>query len=205
MKSGIGDIIGKTISEVVVTEKRNSPRTQIFLVFRDDSYLEIYGDSFSCAGGLDKGGSSDAIKYAQNMGAEVVETYPGSVELTGEEIKAEIVELIELQEMAINNQPKKLLLAFKNNRDAIIEGIPANWELKEGESSLDYDVIQMIKIYMTTSSFISAWYHLKGEKENRDKAAHSCASLISALGVPPEVVMRKYIEAEKSWRKVVND
>jgi hypothetical protein len=58
MKSAICKIVGKTIAAVVVKEADRAPQTQVFLVFDDDTYFEIYsieGD-INCAGGVDIGG-----------------------------------------------------------------------------------------------------------------------------------------------------
>lgn len=59
--------------------------------------------------------------------------------------------------------------------------------------------------YMSSSSYISAWYHLSGNKAKRDKAAHSCSTLISGLGKDPEPVMLKYLEFESFWRRVLKN
>ena len=65
MKSGVKQIIGKTISGVVVKESKNSPRTQLFLLFNDGTYYEFYsglGDICG-AGGVDRGGIHEVNQY----------------------------------------------------------------------------------------------------------------------------------------------
>ncbi len=42
MKDGIREIIGKTISGVVVKINSRQPRSQVFLVFTDDTFFEFY-------------------------------------------------------------------------------------------------------------------------------------------------------------------
>lgn len=76
MKTGVGDIIGKTISGVVVAENKRNPRQQVFLVFSDGTYLEFWGESFNCAGGLHRGDAVAASQYAEGMGARITDVYP---------------------------------------------------------------------------------------------------------------------------------
>jgi len=112
----------------------------------------------------------------------------------------EITEIIAMQDSAIHKHKKKLVSVYENAEDIIRSGQHTSWDSESGETLplSDHEVSQIQK-YITRSSFISAWYHLTGEKQNRDKAAHSCATLISALGPDPEEVMRKYIETEQLW------
>jgi uncharacterized coiled-coil protein SlyX len=124
--------------------------------------------------------------------------------LNKEEVLREISELIAMQESAIQRHPRKLGAVYENVRDVIKSGQHTIWESETGETlPLNDHEISQIQHYLTCSSFISAWYHLAGEKENRDKAAHSCATLISSLGPDPEEVMRKYIESEQLWRRAM--
>jgi len=116
----------------------------------------------------------------------------------------EIKEIIAMQEAAIQKHNDKLVSAYENTREVIRSGQHSSWDGDNGESlTLSDNEIAQIQKYITSSSFISAWYHLAGEKQNRDKAAHSCATLISSLGPNPEEVMRKYIETEQLWRRVI--
>ncbi len=73
-------------------------------------------------------------------------------------------------------------------------------DLSVSETELNY-----VLEYMASLSFISAWYHLTGDKAKRDKAAHSCSTVISSLGKDPEKVMMKYLEFERFWRQVMKD
>lgn len=116
----------------------------------------------------------------------------------------EIAELMAMQESAIDNHPPKLVSTYRSMRDTIIAGQHTSWESKSGSivSLTDFEVSR-ISHYITCSSFISAWYHLAGEKPNRDKAAHSCTVLVSSLGPDDTEVLRKYIETERLWRSVM--
>ncbi len=76
MKDGIREIVGKSIAGIVVAENNRSPRVQLFLTFTDGTYFEIWGDSFSCAGGVDRGDAETAAAYARLFGARITKIYP---------------------------------------------------------------------------------------------------------------------------------
>lgn len=75
MKDGIQKVLGKKISGVIVAQKNESPRKQLFIIFSDDTHLELWGDQFTCASGLDNGGIAEAVSYAKSIGAEVTRIY----------------------------------------------------------------------------------------------------------------------------------
>lgn len=75
MKGGIRAILGKTVTGVVITENLKQPRIQLFLAFSDGTYFEVWGESFSCAGGIDGGGIEEATRYAQSLGASIHRIY----------------------------------------------------------------------------------------------------------------------------------
>ncbi len=54
--------------------------------------------------------------------------------------------------------------------------------------------------YSMAAAFISAWYHLHGDKANRDTAAQAAAMSLGLLGVDPEAAFRKILEYERLWR-----
>ena len=77
MKDGLKDIVGKTVSGVVVAaNSHNHPHQQVFLVFPDGTYFEFYGEQFSCASGLNRGGLEKARSYAERGGADIKAVYP---------------------------------------------------------------------------------------------------------------------------------
>ena len=62
---GVRQILGKTISGIVVKENTNAysrPQSQVFLMFTDGTYYEIYGD-LSFTGGIDRGGQQEVLAY----------------------------------------------------------------------------------------------------------------------------------------------
>jgi hypothetical protein len=79
MKDGVREIIGKEISAVIVVESNRSPTTQMFLVFSDNTYFEIWGNTFTGAGGIDRGGTPEVIRQITASGGKITATYPGPV------------------------------------------------------------------------------------------------------------------------------
>jgi hypothetical protein len=60
MKQGWKEIVGKTIEAIVVGKSAKAPYRQVFLRFTDGTSLEIYGDSFTCANGVDRRADPEA-------------------------------------------------------------------------------------------------------------------------------------------------
>jgi len=113
----------------------------------------------------------------------------------------EIGEIIAMTEKAIENHPPKLIATYKRMRDVYIAGQHTSWESTSGDIvSLTDSEVSLINHYITCSSFITAWYHLAGEKQKRDQGANSCTILVSSLGLDDAEVLRKYIETERLWR-----
>lgn len=112
-----------------------------------------------------------------------------------------IRELLDQQENAINTHPIEIYEIYKGGRDSfIIAQTLSDSNDKQSNMSFTQDEISLVNRYMLSSSFISAWYHINGEKEKRDKAAHSCSMIISNLGGDPEKVMKRYLDFERLWR-----
>jgi len=76
VKDGPKQIVGRTITSVVVASNDAGPQNQAFLVFDDGTRVEFWGPLFSCAGGVDRGGVEEAVRYAQKLGAEITAVYP---------------------------------------------------------------------------------------------------------------------------------
>ena len=78
---GIYQIVGKTIERVIVKTHRAAdvrPSVQVFLIFTDHTYYELYGERYiGFTGGVDRGGRDQVIRY-MNSGLEVAyEAYLG--------------------------------------------------------------------------------------------------------------------------------
>ena len=120
------------------------------------------------------------------------------------EVLRQIAELIDLQEDAIQRHPAETAAVYAKGRDAFIEG---QWTAKDTDwsraMSLTLEELSLMSRYMLSSSFISAWCHLTGDKGQRDRAAHSCSTLVGSLGPTPEQVLHKYIQYEQLWRRTL--
>ena len=121
-----------------------------------------------------------------------------------QELLGQMAELVALQERAIQEHPVKTATAYEKGRDAFIEGQGATTDTEWSRSmALSLDELSLMHRYMLSSSFISAWYQLSGEKPKRDQAADSCSLLVSGLGLDPEQVMGRYIQYEQLWRRTM--
>lgn len=79
MKSGLREIIGKTITDVIVARNNHrDPANQVFLVFDDGTFFEFWGAQFNCNGGVWQGGVAEAEYYVGRCEAQVVARYPGA-------------------------------------------------------------------------------------------------------------------------------
>ncbi len=80
MKSGLSEIIGKTITDVIVARNdRGDPANQVFLVFDDGSYFEFWGAQFNCNSGVDRGGVAEVMHYVGRWPtAKIISTYPNT-------------------------------------------------------------------------------------------------------------------------------
>lgn len=64
LKDSLPQLLGKRICGAVIKEGDCMPRMQVFLVFDDDTYYEIYADSMIYgAGGIDNGGIENVRQY----------------------------------------------------------------------------------------------------------------------------------------------
>jgi hypothetical protein len=55
--------------------------------------------------------------------------------------------------------------------------------------------------YCYAMSFISGWYHVHGDRANRDKSAQSAASVVGLVGAAPLVAFRDLVAYEQMWRR----
>jgi hypothetical protein len=58
-------VVGKRIHGVLVAEHPSTPRNQVFLVFDDGTYYELFGDTISGIKGIDPEGMDQVRSYAQ--------------------------------------------------------------------------------------------------------------------------------------------
>lgn len=121
-----------------------------------------------------------------------------------EKLLEEVAEILESQELAIERHPSETARVYREGRDAYIVGQgrvdEEDWMRAAG---LSLEEVTLLHRYMLSSSFVSAWYHLKGEKGQRNKAAQSYALIVSSLGLDSDGVVLRYIEYERLWRRAM--
>ena len=66
LKREIREILGRRIVGVVVKEASKDPRSQVFLVFDDETYYEFYGDAIRGTGGVNRGGYEAVLAYMRH-------------------------------------------------------------------------------------------------------------------------------------------
>ncbi len=72
-KDTFNEIIGKTIRSIVFRSTRDvNPSDQLFLVFDDDTYFELYGQEIYFVRSLSIGDVTKAADYARKFGLEVL-------------------------------------------------------------------------------------------------------------------------------------
>jgi len=71
MKDGIKQIIGKRVQGILISdENTTSPPTQVFLLFDDGTYYELWG-SIRTSGGIDSGSIDEVKRYVKQFGGKV--------------------------------------------------------------------------------------------------------------------------------------
>ncbi|MFO0580668.1 MAG: hypothetical protein U0229_00200 [Anaeromyxobacter sp.] len=63
-------ILGRTVRWAIVARNPEPPRDQVFLVFADESWVELYGNDIHCAGLAAGGGIACAFTSARVPGGE---------------------------------------------------------------------------------------------------------------------------------------
>lgn len=116
-----------------------------------------------------------------------------------------ISDLLEGNEEAINHHPPDTIAAYTVGRDlfirAYIERAYSEAEMPAGLSVEEFDLVER---YSLSAAFIAAWYHLHGESEKRDNAAHSAATIVSTVGLDSEDAFRRLLDLERLWRRTLN-
>lgn len=105
-------------------------------------------------------------------------------------------------ERAIRNHPPATVTVYEKGIAAFRQG-QDNAPAPEGlaASGLSLEDYKALRLYVVAMAFISAWYHRHGDKERRDKAAHSASLLVAGTGLPSESVFRTFLEFEQLWRR----
>jgi len=76
IKNELAGIVGKTLAGVIVKSCPTPPRSQLFLMFTDGTYYEIYAaEGLSTAGGVDRGGRKEVLDYMSGTTHVVFEAW----------------------------------------------------------------------------------------------------------------------------------
>jgi hypothetical protein len=65
MKNQVSQIVGKTITAVLMLEAKSYPQDQVMLVFDDGTHYEFYGNDIHNTGGLNQGGLHEVWDYVR--------------------------------------------------------------------------------------------------------------------------------------------
>jgi hypothetical protein len=114
-----------------------------------------------------------------------------------------IPKLIYFQEKEIQNHPSEIASIYHKGRDAFIKDATKNMESGWSRSmSLSGEESSLIDRLMISSTFISAWSYLSGDKTSRDRErGKSACLLIAELGFERKQVTQLYIHYEWGWRQ----
>ncbi len=114
---------------------------------------------------------------------------------------AQVEQLLSEADESIRSHPAETVAVYENGRKALEQGMvgaeDSDWLRSIGLTLEDQAVLTR---YMLAMSFMSAWYHLHGDKQRRDKAAQSASTIIAGVGIEPEAVMRRFLKFEHTWR-----
>lgn len=117
------------------------------------------------------------------------------------EVLREISELVDMYQNTIQkHENRNLVTTYETLVEEITNNQVSLWALP---MSLGIDEMLLIQKYIATASFMSAWLHLCRDKNARDKASHSCCTIISTLGVDPDKVFIHFLEVEQIWLGVM--
>lgn len=77
MKNGLDSILGKTITGIIANESEHTPKSQVFLLFQDNTYTEFYClyDTIHGIGGVRRGDINDVKKIIGDDHNIVFEKY----------------------------------------------------------------------------------------------------------------------------------
>ncbi len=77
MRSHIAKIIGKRIRSIVLVENDRDPREQVFLIFDDGTYFELFGERFSCGTHFHDGDVDYVVRLLERYGVnKEIKIYP---------------------------------------------------------------------------------------------------------------------------------
>jgi len=108
-------------------------------------------------------------------------------------------------EEGIRSHPSETVSVYEEGKRAILHG-QADAEESDWSRSAGFSLNELATAYnyLSAMAFISAWYHLNGNRAKRDAATSPPCLLVSGLlGFSPEDVLRRYLEFEIVWRRLL--
>ena len=113
-------------------------------------------------------------------------------------------------EDAIHHHPAETVAIYEQGK-AVFEGILAHGAAsgqsaaREFELATGYSPDRAVIVfrYLHTVAFMSAWYHVSGDKARRDTAAQSACFLVGMAAMSPVEAMQMLVTWEQGWRKML--
>lgn len=121
--------------------------------------------------------------------------------VTKRELLSLISQGLEDMETAINHHPPETVSLYENAKRAFLEG---QCKAEETEWShgvgMSLEELAIMHQYLFATAFMSASYHIHGDRRRRDQATSPACLLVSGLGFNPEDVLDRYMKYERAWR-----
>lgn len=102
---------------------------------------------------------------------------------------------------AIRSHPAETVALFASGCDAFWRSagdrdtpLPTNFTPQQKKLVLDY---------LLAMSFISAWFHLYGDRQRRDKAVHAAVTLVANRGWDTDATFDLHFRFEMRWRRLL--
>ena len=105
-------------------------------------------------------------------------------------------------EAAIQQHPSATIAVYASNVDTFGRQ-SFDWALS-AVPALTVEDAQAVDRYMLAMSFMSAWYHLHGNKAARDVAAQSAATLVSGVGFESMFAFKAMLHYESEWKRALS-
>jgi hypothetical protein len=121
---------------------------------------------------------------------------------TGQRVMWAIERALADGEDAIRAHPPETVRIYEMALQAFKEGLAQAPEPEGLEIlGLTWDESKTISRYLFCMAFISAWYHVHGDRERRDKTVRSVAALTAGTGRSAESSFAELMEYERLFRE----
>lgn len=104
-------------------------------------------------------------------------------------------------ETSISHHLPETVSLYQNANRAFLEGQSKSEETEWSRGvGMSLDELAIVHQYLFATAFMSAWYHVHGDRSRRDQATSPACVLVSGLGFTPEDVLHRYMKYEHAWR-----